>query len=272
MVFPIGDYHRTPSTPWITYALIVANVLLYLTQLSEGDKFTAAHAVTPYELTQGRDVEGPMRQLLVRDAFGRVFIVPADQVPGVEFHDPDFRHESTGFPIWTTLVTAMFLHGSPLHLLGNMLFLWIFGDNVEEALGRLAYLVTYLIAGVVGFLIQAVASPNSMIPILGASGAVAGVMASYLILFPMNPIRVLIFYFPADLPAFVVIGLWIVSQFMLGLFEMDRLGKTGGVAYLAHIGGFAVGMLMTYLIVPNRPRGNQPIVQPAVIVDRRPDY
>lgn len=271
MVFPISDYHRTRTTPWITYTLILLNVVVYLVQIGEGDKFTAAHAVTPYELTHGRDVEGPVRQLLVRDAFGRVFIVPADQVPGVVFHNPGFEHQANRLPIWSTLLTAMFLHGSPLHLLGNMLFLWIFGDNVEEAFGRVAYLITYLAAGVVGFAVQAMASPDSMIPILGASGAVAGVMGSYLVLYPLNPIRVLIFYFPADLPAFVVIGLWIVSQFMLGMFEMDRLGKTGGVAYLAHIGGFAVGLLLTYLILPERPGRSIPVVR-TVEVNRRPDY
>ena len=271
MVIPISDYHETKTTPWITYFLILANVLVYLVQIGEGDRFTAAHAVTPYELTHGRDVSGPIRELLVRDAFGRVFLVPADQIPGVVFHDPGFAHVSNGLPIWSTLLTAMFLHGSPLHLLGNMLFLWIFGDNVEEAFGRLAYLLTYLAAGVVGFAVQAMASPESMIPVLGASGAVAGVMASYLVLYPLNPIRVLIFYFPADLPAFVVIGLWIVSQFMLGLFEMDRLGKTGGVAYLAHIGGFTVGLLLTYLIMPDRPQRPNSI-EPNLPIGRRAEY
>jgi membrane associated rhomboid family serine protease len=271
MVFPISDYHETRTTPWITYLLILANVLVYLIQIGEGDRFTAAYAVTPYELTRGRDVSGPVQQLVVRDAFGREFLIPADEIPGVAFHNPDFEHESNGLPIWSTLITAMFLHGSPLHLLGNMLFLWIFGDNVEEAFGRIVYLITYLVAGFVGFVVQAMASPDSVIPILGASGAVAGVMGSYLVLYPLNPIRVLIFYFPADLPAFVVIGLWIVSQFMLGLFEMDRLGRTGGVAYLAHIGGFAVGLLMTYLVMPERPRRGTPVV-PTVVVNRRADY
>jgi membrane associated rhomboid family serine protease len=133
-----------------------------------------------------------------------------------------------------------------------MLFLWIFGDNVEDTLGWLEYLLLYLLSGIVGFLAQSMASPESVIPVLGASGAVAGVMGAYLLLFPLNAIRVLIFYFPADLPAYVVIGLWIVSQFVLGVLELDRLGKTGGVAYLAHIGGVAMGMLATYLLVPER--------------------
>jgi len=126
-------------------------------------------------------------------------------------------------------------------------------------------------AGPLNIHAAAVALEGRGLLILGASGAVAGVMGSYLVLYPLNPIRVLIFYFPADLPAFVVIGLWIVSQFMLGMFEMDRLGKTGGVAYLAHIGGFAVGLLLTYLILPERPSRSTEEVTP-VIVQRRPDY
>jgi len=258
MVIPIGDYLPTKTTPWVTYGLILANVVIYLVQIGEGQRFTNAHAVTPYELVHGRDLSGPPQQLLVRDAFGQVHALPVEHHAGDLFFSPDFEHQANELPVWSTLITAMFLHGSPLHLLGNMLFLWVFGDNVEEVFGWFFYLVTYLVAGVLGFLVQAMASPDSIIPILGASGAVAGVMGAYLILYPMNPIRVILFYFPADLPAFVVIGLWIVSQFMLGLFEMDRLGKTGGVAYLAHIGGVATGIAATYLAIPARPRpGNK---------------
>lgn len=254
MVIPIGDYLPTKTTPWVTYGLILANVVIYLVQIGEGQRFTNAHAVTPYELVHGRDLSGPPQQLLVRDAFGQVHALPVEHHAGDLFFSPDFEHQANELPVWSTLITAMFLHGSPLHLLGNMLFLWVFGDNVEEVFGWFFYLVTYLVAGVLGFLVQAMASPDSIIPILGASGAVAGVMGAYLILYPLNPIRVILFYFPADLPAFVVIGLWIVSQFMLGLFEMDRLGKTGGVAYLAHIGGVATGIAATYLAIPARPR------------------
>ncbi len=248
MVLPIGDYQPTLKQPVITWLLIALNVLAYLVQIDQGQSFTNAYAVTPYEVMHGHDVTGPAQQLLVHAPDGQVYLIPD---PGATlFNNPDFQHQPTSMPVWATLITAMFLHGSPLHLLGNMLFLWIFGDNVEDFLGRLEFLVLYLFSGVVGFLAQSVVSPDSVIPVLGASGAVAGVMGAYLLLFPMNSIRVLVFYFPADLPAFVVIGLWIVSQFVLGLLELDRLGKTGGVAYLAHIGGVAMGMLATYLLVP----------------------
>ena len=139
-----------------------------------------------------------------------------------------------------------------------MLFLWIFGDNVEDTFGGFRYLLLYLLAGIVGFLIQSMASINSVIPILGASGAVAGIMGAYLILFPMNPIRVIILYFPTVLPAFIVISFWIFTQLSLGLYELDRLGKTGGVAYLAHIGGVIAGIAVTYLLVPISHRRLQP--------------
>lgn len=250
MVLPIGDYQPTIRQPVITWLLIALNVLAYLVQLDRGQSFTNAYAVTPYEVMHGQDVTGPAQQLLVRAPDGQVYAIPD---PGQNvFNNPDFQHQPTSLPVWTTLLTAMFLHGSPLHLLGNMLFLWIFGDNVEDFLGRLEYLLLYIFSGIVGFLAQAMSSPDSVIPVLGASGAVAGVMGAYLLLFPLNSIRVLIFYFPADLPAYIVIGLWIVSQFVLGMLELDRLGKTGGVAYLAHIGGVAMGMLATYLLVPNK--------------------
>ena len=258
MVIPIGDYHPTKNTPWVTYALILANVLFYIIQIGEGQAFTNAHAVTPYELTNGRDLTGPPQQLLVRMPDGNTLALPIQQSAGEIYVDPAFEHQPTPLPVWSTLLTAMFMHGSPLHLLGNMLFLWIFGDNVEETFGRLGYLALYLTAGVVGFLIQSMANPESMIPILGASGAVAGIMGAYLILFPMNPIRVIILYFPADLPAFLVIGFWIASQFVLGVYELDRLGHTGGVAYLAHIGGVAAGIAATYLVIPVGARRLQP--------------
>ena len=261
MVIPIGDYQPTKNTPWVTYALILANVLFYLVQIGDGQSFTNAHAVTPYELTNGRDLSGPPQKLIVRMSGGDHLPLPIEQTSGEIYLDPGFEHHPIQLPVWSTLITAMFMHGSPLHLLGNMLFLWIFGDNVEESFGWMGYLILYLIAGVVGFLIQAMASPDSMIPILGASGAVAGVMGAFLILYPMNPIRVIVFYFPTDLPAFLVIGFWIVSQFTLGIYELDRLGKTGGVAYLAHIGGVSAGIAATYLVIPIGARRLQPSPQ-----------
>jgi len=151
------------------------------------------------------------------------------------------------FPIWLTLFTSMFLHGSPLHLAGNMLYLWIFGDNVEEVLGTLGYLLAYLACGLVGTLLQIAVNPDSLIPTLGASGAIAGIMGAYLVWFPHNQVRVLILRIVAQMPALYVIGAWILLQLLQGVGSVDRLGESGGVAYLAHLGGAATGILIAFL-------------------------
>jgi membrane associated rhomboid family serine protease len=141
----------------------------------------------------------------------------------------------------------MFLHGSPLHLAGNMLYLWIFGDNVEEVLGTLRYMLVYLACGVMGTLLQVAAAPDSMIPTLGASGAIAGVMGAYVVWFPHNRVRVLFFRIITVVPALWVIGLWIVMQLWLGFGSLGHTGESGGVAYLAHIGGAATGVVVAFL-------------------------
>jgi membrane associated rhomboid family serine protease len=142
-----------------------------------------------------------------------------------------------------TLLTSMFLHGSWMHLLGNMLYLWIFGDNVEEVLGHLRYLLVYLACGLSASLAHIALAPDSMIPSLGASGAIAGVMGMYLIWFPKNQVRVLVLRTITWMPALLVIGLWIVMQLVLGMGELSNAGKQGGVAYAAHVGGAAAGIL-----------------------------
>jgi membrane associated rhomboid family serine protease len=151
------------------------------------------------------------------------------------------------FPVSLTILTAMFLHASPLHLIGNMLFLWIFGDNVEEVLGSLRYVLAYLGFGIAGTLAQVVAAPDSLIPTLGASGAIAGVMGAYIIWFPHNRVRVLFFNFLTEMPAFLVIGAWILLQIAGGYGSLGHLGEVGGVAYLAHIGGAAAGLVVGLL-------------------------
>jgi membrane associated rhomboid family serine protease len=148
------------------------------------------------------------------------------------------------FPVWLTMFTSMFLHASPLHLAGNMLFLWIFGDNVEEVLGTARYLLVYVACGLMGTLVQIAANPDSYLPTLGASGAIAGIMGAYVVWFPHNQVRVLVFRFITVLPALVVIGLWILLQIGLGIGSVGRIGEVGGVAYLAHIGGAATGLFV----------------------------
>jgi membrane associated rhomboid family serine protease len=153
-----------------------------------------------------------------------------------------------------TLLTSMFLHAGWAHIGGNMLFLWIFGDNVEDRLGHARYLAFYLACGIAAALVQAFLAPASFVPSIGASGAISGVLAAYMLMFGGNTVRVLIgFFFVAAVPAFVVIGVWIVVQFVNGLASFAYTAQSGGVAYGAHIGGFAAGILLAWLIPKRRP-------------------
>jgi membrane associated rhomboid family serine protease len=163
------------------------------------------------------------------------------------FHTPE--------PVYLTLITSMFLHAGWLHIGGNMLFLYIFGDNVEDRMGHLPYLIFYLFCGVIASLAQVVVSQDSALPNLGASGAIAGVLAAYLVLFPWARVRTVIFIFIfftiVTLPALVLIGLWFVLQFFDGVASLATTQQNmGGVAYFAHIAGFVTGLLITLILRP----------------------
>jgi membrane associated rhomboid family serine protease len=240
MVLPLGDLHKTRIVPIVTYVLIAANVVIYVVQREEPDSFTVAYAATPYEITHNVDLVEPV-PLVVQDEPPRTLRVRHER-------RPELIDEAPGpYPIWLTLFTALFLHGSPLHLAGNMLYLWIFGDNVEEVLGGVRYLIIYLACGLVGSLLQIAAQPNSLIPTLGASGAIAGVMGAYVIWFPHHKIRVLVFRYVTEMPALMVIGLWILMQVWEGLGSLGQPGDSGGVAYLAHVGGALTGIFVAFL-------------------------
>jgi membrane associated rhomboid family serine protease len=243
MVLPLGDVEKTRITPVATYVLIALNILMYAVQRERGNEFTEAYSATPYEIAHNVDITVPQPIQLVGP--------PEDDDPQqdgalpVQVHM--IGHVPGPSPIWLTLFTAMFLHGSPLHLAGNMLYLWIFGDNVEEVLGRFRFVIVYLACGVIATIFQVIANPNSIIPTLGASGAIAGVMGMYVIWFPHNRIRVLVFRFVTEMPAAIVIGIWIGIQILEGVGSFSRLGQTGGVAYLAHVGGAITGVVAAYL-------------------------
>jgi membrane associated rhomboid family serine protease len=146
-----------------------------------------------------------------------------------------------------TVFTSMFMHGGWLHLAGNMLYLWIFGDNVEDRFGHAKFTLFYLLCGIAATVAQVFVSMGSNIPNLGASGAIAGVLGAYLILFPRGRVRVLMGRSVVPMPALVVIGLWIVLQFINGVGSITQSSETGGVAYMAHIGGFVAGLALTFL-------------------------
>ena len=209
----------------VTLTLIAINVLVFVLLQLPNEAFTYGWAAVPLEITTGEDIIGPVR------IGGEVAFVLE---PGPS-------------PIQLTLLSSMFMHGGWLHLIGNMLFLWIFGDNVEHTVGPIVFTMFYLIAGVVGSLAQIALDPNSLIPSLGASGAISGVLAAYLVLYPTNRVLVVIFYSAIWVPALVVIGLWAVLQFIGGIGQIAVSQQTGGVAYAAHIGGFVAGLVFGFI-------------------------
>jgi membrane associated rhomboid family serine protease len=148
----------------------------------------------------------------------------------------------------STLITSMFLHGGWMHLIGNMVFLWTFGDNVEDALGHGRYLLFYFLCGIAAGLAQVFLSANSHLPGVGASGAISGVLAAYLIMFGSNPVRVMMGYVITTVPAYLMIGMWIVVQFFNGIASFAQTAQTGGVAYGAHVGGFIAGLILTFIL------------------------
>jgi membrane associated rhomboid family serine protease len=232
MVLPIGDQNepggrRAP----VTLVVIVLNFLVFvLLQLPEADQarqpFTYGYSVVPYEITHQVDLTRPTPISLAGDG------VVIDQEPGPR-------------PIWLTLFSSMFMHGGWLHILGNMWFLWIFGDNVERRFGSVPYLAFYLAAGVIASFAQIAVAPDSRIPSLGASGAIAGVLGAYIALFPTNRVTIIAFRFiPFAVPALFAIGIWAVLQLVNGFASIAVTEQTGGVAYMAHVGGFVAGLVV----------------------------
>jgi membrane associated rhomboid family serine protease len=219
MFIPLKDLNPSRTYPFINITLILANIAVFLYQL-------------------GLEATLPHR------AFEAYFL-PYSMVPA---RIPAFLLGHTGFEIaFLPLVTSMFLHSGFLHIAGNMLFLWIFGDNVEDFFGHLAYLFFYLVSGIGAGLLHVLFNLHSSIPAIGASGAISGVMGAYILLYPRARILTLVFIFPLPVPAVIFLGLWFVMQFLSGI---DALGgaATGGVAVWAHIGGFLLGMLVTSLV------------------------
>ena len=161
-------------------------------------------------------------------------------------------------PTWLTVFTAMFMHGGLLHLGGNMLFLWIFGNNVEDSMGPVKFVIFYLLAGIAATAGQILIDPDSQVPNIGASGAIAGVLGGYLLLFPkarvVTIIFIVFFFTIIELPALVILGFWFIQQVLFGYFDLNSGGQGGGVAYFAHIGGFVFGLIAIKLFADERKR------------------
>ena len=224
MLFPISDDNTERRiTPVVTYTLIAINVLVYFF-LQSSDAFTYGYSVVPAEITGGQDINGVVR---IGNQGLRLYPGPT--------------------PIYLTLLTSMFMHGGIGHLLGNMLYLWIFGDNVEDRMVHAKFLIFYLICGVLASAAHIFFAPRSLVPSLGASGAIAGVLGAYLILFPHKGVNVFLFGRVVQMPALIVIGFWGLLQFLSGFGSIGSMGEGGGVAYMAHIGGFVAGIVLVFI-------------------------
>ena len=253
-MIPIKDENPTVSTPYITIALIVINIIVFFTEpvLASGSgidreikqaRYFACNGAIPYELTHGDTIAEARRS-------GFQFEKPIDdafaQLEGQSCPDKS---------VWLSILKSMFLHGSILHIVFNMLFLWVFGNNVEDRLGKVKFVAFYLLAGAAAAYAQSYLFPDSGVPLIGASGAVAGILGAYILMFPRARIRTLliliIFITMIEIPAYVMIGYWFLTNLLSSVGSVS--GDTG-VAYMAHVGGFLAGMLLLLVLRPRRPQ------------------
>jgi len=231
MFFPISDDDKNVTTvAYVTYVLIALNIAMFIYQNSN-PAFTYGWSVIPKEITTGVDLVGD-------------YMI---DIPGQGL--VELRQEPGPPIIWLTLFSSMFMHGGFGHIAGNLLYLWIFGNNVEHRFGHALFLMFYLISGLVGSLAQIAIDPNGVIPNLGASGAIAGVMGAYLVLYPRNKVNAVFFVTVVSVPALLVLGMWGVTQFISSVGSIAATSQaTGGVAYMAHAGGFATGLLIAVFV------------------------
>jgi membrane associated rhomboid family serine protease len=233
MVIPVGDHNPTRRTAWVTMALVAANIMVFVlyepwsADRCTQESFFLQWATIPRELAQG-------------EPLGSAQVAATTDCPLQSFPAKN---------VYLAILASLFLHASWLHLLGNMLYLWVFGNNVEDALGHLRFLGFYLLSGIVATVVFAMANLGSLSTLVGASGAIAGVLGAYLVLFPRARITSLVpflLFLPIELPAVIVLGLWFVLQ----LNEITQAASMagGGVAYLAHVTGFVFGMVVTLSI------------------------
>ena len=211
----------------------------------ENERFIYTFSAVPAEIISGKDIQ-TSPTVLGKNRLGEEIIRPG--------------LEPTPFTVYITLITSMFMHGGIGHILGNMLFLWIFGDNVEDRLGHLQYLLFYIAVGILASLAHVATcvllKSDLLTPSLGASGAISGVMGAYLLFFPNNSVTVLIFRFVTTVPAMVAVGLWFAMQLFSSFMELGA-GEGGGVAYGAHIGGFIAGLPLAFFIDKTLGEGKQ---------------
>ncbi len=277
-MIPLRDTLRSRRFPVVTVSLIVINLLVFLYQGYLQTQPSTLNSLTPWRdarllpppaynerAYQLHLADGGAPSLYPISAANKL-IAQFALIPGELLGGRDLP-PTIPIPVWLTLLTSVFLHGSLLHLLGNMLYLWIFGDNVEGAMGPVRFLIFYLVCAVAAAGTQIAVDPESSLPMIGASGAIAGVLGAYLMLFPLSRIVTLIpiFFFVrlVAVPAVFLLGLWFVLQIVSGL---GSAGGAGGTAWFAHVGGFAAGLLLVSLF----RRKDVPVVLWQIIRRRRP--
>jgi membrane associated rhomboid family serine protease len=246
MFIPIGDDNRDRrTTPVVNYLFLLINILvfIFLQDWGRNVPFTYGYSTVPAEILTGHDIITHSR-------------VIDDELTGQSVFVPGLA--PTNINVYLTLISSMFMHGGLAHILGNMLFLYIFGDNLEDAMGHSRYFFFYLLCGIIAGLSHVFATyflgQSPYIPSLGASGAISGVMGGYIVLFPRRRVHIwLFFFFTIAVPAFIAVGLWFVFQVVNGLGALGGDEAAGGIAYAAHIGGFIAGLLLIKMFAKRRP-------------------
>jgi membrane associated rhomboid family serine protease len=244
MFIPIGDDNRDRHiTPYVNYLFLIINIVVFvfLQDLGRNMAFTFSYSTVPAEILLGQDIVTNSK--LITDPYtGQRF-----EMPGLQ---------KTDIPVYLTLITSMFMHGGLAHLGGNMLYLWVFGDNLENIMGHKRYFIFYLLCGILSSLAHvfttAFLGHNALIPALGASGAISAVLGGYMLLFPTRRVYIWVFLTTISVPAFLSVGIWFIFQVINGLGALGG-EEAGGVAYAAHIGGFVVGLLLVKLFAREKP-------------------
>ena len=250
-MIPLKDNIPNNRFPFVTVTLILINVVAYLLAIRHGGSFfggpdtqeVVKYGAIPYALTNPGDHCG-----IVQTVQGAA--IACQGQPGVHGTPPDT------IPTWQTVFTAMFMHASFLHIAGNLLFLWIFGNNVEDAMGPVKYVFFYLLGGIAALAVQVAIDPSSTTPVLGASGAIAAVLGGYILLYPrarvLTLIFIILFFTVIELPALIVLGFWFILQALYAAANLTDPTGGGGVAYFAHVGGFVFGLTTVRLLATKR--------------------
>ena len=245
MFIPIGDDNNDrKATPFVNYLFIIINILvfIFLQDWGRNLSFTYSYSTVPAEILTGHDVVS--KSNIVFNNLTQQY----EQIPGLGI---------TSINVYLTLITSVFMHGGFAHIFGNMLFLFIFGDNIEDTMGHTRYFFFYLLCGIIAGLSYVFSTyflgQNLFVPSLGASGAISGVMGGYIILFPRKKIYIwLFFFFTIAVPAFIAVGLWFVFQVIDSLGALGKNEAAGGIAYAAHIGGFIAGLILIKMFAKKR--------------------